>query len=365
MLIHDFKFDRASSEAFLAFRRELHRDDVGLTHGGAELAAFLPEFAFHRRPGNDHRNFVARFDGRIVGHVSASVSAERRDRDGTPVGALGYFECVDDPSLPGALLGAAIGWLRDAHAIKRVWGPLNFDIWHGYRFMTSGFDEAPFLGEPRNKTYYPRAFERFGFFVRHEWSTIEIVGREELAALAAVSQHRHRDALAAGYSFRALDADCADDRRSLYDLEIAAFRQFLCYTPLPQSVFEAQFSAYTNRLSPRFFHLGFDPRGEAVAFAVAFPHQLGGLPVSSREAGAPSDPSGRAVLYMVGVAPAEAVAQRGLGRAILHFTLRRLLEAGVDRLIVALITDETVRKSVFGDGTGQSRRTYALYELNN
>jgi hypothetical protein len=39
-------------------------------------------------------------------------------------------------------LDAARDWLRDQHGLRRIWGPMNFDIWHSYRFMTRGFDQA-------------------------------------------------------------------------------------------------------------------------------------------------------------------------------------------------------------------------------
>jgi hypothetical protein len=53
------------------------------------------------------------------------------------------------------LLEHAIEWLREKHDLQRIWAPVNFDIWHGYRLMTRGFEEKTFYGEPYNKIYYP------------------------------------------------------------------------------------------------------------------------------------------------------------------------------------------------------------------
>jgi hypothetical protein len=83
------------------------------------------------------------------------VNAAIRDEDGTAVGLIGFFECVEDPVVATVLLDAARDWLREEHGLQRIWGPMNFDIWHSYRFMTRGFDQVPFYGEPDNKACYP------------------------------------------------------------------------------------------------------------------------------------------------------------------------------------------------------------------
>ena len=71
------------------------------------------------------------------------------------------------------MIGAATRWLRDRHAVRRILGPINFDVWHGYRFMTRGFAEQRFLGEPYNPPYYPELFERCGFVPRQRWNSYE------------------------------------------------------------------------------------------------------------------------------------------------------------------------------------------------
>lgn len=375
MHVQSFKFDSALSEAFLAFREELYRAEsiCPAAQRSVTMATFAPDFGFHQQQGNDHRNFIAWSNGRVVGHLTASTSPDRRDRDGTPVGAIGHLECIDDPLVSERLLDAARRWFRDERGITRIWGPLNFDIWHGYRIMTSGFGEAPFLGEPRNKPYYPSMFERAGFSVRHEWCSIEIAGRDDLEALATRSEYRYRQALSSGYRFRPIDAECVDERRRLYDLEMASFRGLLGYVPLSFSDFEAQFSAYARLISLRYFFLAVDPRGNPAGFSVAYPDRNDGVRLPWKEHGLVAwlrrvwprqrGPE-RAVLYMIGVVPAESTTGRGLGRAIFYFTIRKLLDGGYNRILAALITNEGVGQAFFGDRMQRNRRTYALYQMN-
>ena len=86
------------------------------------------------------RQFVAFQDNLPAARCAAAVNP-RMDLDGARVGTIGFFESVNDPDLAGSLLERALGWLRDQR-VTRVYGPMNFSIWGGYRFKRPRADSG-------------------------------------------------------------------------------------------------------------------------------------------------------------------------------------------------------------------------------
>jgi hypothetical protein len=210
MAIKSFTFDPELTHAFARFGYELYRDDPDwIPLQRDELHSQLaPEFPFYRKAGNSHRHFLATVGRRIVGRISAFVNSDLRDRDGTPAAAIGFFESVEDNAIARGLFDSAAGWLRAEHGIRRIWGPMNFDIWHGYRLMTRGFGQKSFYGEPYNKVYYPALFERYGFARRQYWHSVELTGQGPLEKMIAPGAARYDKLIEQGYRFERFNAPC-------------------------------------------------------------------------------------------------------------------------------------------------------------
>ena len=109
MELKPFDFDPALAAAFLRFGFEHYAGDRGwIPPNKAMLSAQLaPGFGFYRKAGNHHRHFLCTSGSKLLGRVSAFVNADLRDRDGTGVGAVGLFECVEDEAVGRELLDAA------------------------------------------------------------------------------------------------------------------------------------------------------------------------------------------------------------------------------------------------------------------
>ena len=117
--------------------------------------------------------FLCEADGRIAGRIAALVNPRLLDSGGRALGQLGYFECVDEPEVASALIGAGIDWLQ-AQQLHQVVAPMNGGAHRAHRFLTRGFDQAPFLFEPRNPPYYPALFERCGFEPISRWFSYDL-----------------------------------------------------------------------------------------------------------------------------------------------------------------------------------------------
>jgi len=376
MAVTSFQFDRRLSRAFLDFGYDLYRDDphwIPPLRRGLE-AQLAPDFAFYRQPANHHIHLLARSGSQVVGRASAMLNHALRDGDGEAVGTIGFFECVDDYRVAEDLLGAAASWLADQRGIRRLWGPMNFDIWHGYRMMTRGFDQSLFYGEPYNKPYYPAFFERFGLRARQHWHSLEVVGRPPLDDLTTPKAERHQQLIEAGYSFRGLDASQLEQElETLRVVLTQSFGRFLGFTPISTEDFAALFTPSRRAIEPPLFTFAYDESGTLAGFAVAFldlseplramcgqSHLLAKLRFLSRRGG-----SQRILFYLGGVTPEEAKRHSGLGRALFYHIMRQILDRGCEEVVFALMAKGNPVRGFLGGLAGQAQRQYTLYELKS
>ena len=374
MAIQSFEFDAERSAAFAAFRDELYRDDRNwvVSPRPAFLNQFAPEFWFYRRPGNRHRHFVATANGKIAGHVAALVNADLRDTDGTSVGSLGFFECVDDYAAAAELLGHATDWLAREHHLQRIWAPVNFDIWHGYRLMIRGFAAQTFFGEPYNKSYYPEFFSRFGFSVKKTWDTLERQGHATLEKMVARFEPRYRRLIDEKYRFISIDVSAISDLRQLHSVLVRSYSVLLGATPFEFASFERLLGQYLQAFAARFVNLVYDPGGSVAAFGVAYPDYSDVLRSQGNQTGQSSKrplasqrgATDRAILYMIGATPEEVQRRHGLGSAIYYHTMQQILAAGYQDVLIAIVADDSGARGLLGAEMRSVQRSYALYELS-
>jgi hypothetical protein len=375
MAIESFEFDAAKSAAFATFREELYRGDRNwIAASRAEfLGQFAPQFSFYRRADNRHRHFIAAANGKIAGHVSAFVSGKVKDHEGLPVGSLGFFECVDDYAIAEELLEQAIAWLRNENGLRRIWAPVNFDIWHGYRLMTRGFAEKTFYGEPYNKTYYPEFFARSGFAVKKTWDSLERSGRFTLENMIARFEPRYQTLVDEHYQFKAVDVSQTDDLQKLHRVLIRSYHGMLgAAAPFEFGDFERLLGQYLRTMEARFVNLVYDPGGNVAGFGVAYPDYSDRLPAPPSDLNQPNisrsrfqrRKTDRAVLYMIGATPEEVARRHGLGSALHYHIMRQILSAGFQTVVFAIIADDSGARGLLGDEMRSVQRTYSLYELN-
>ena len=374
MRVTSFRFEPDLVGEFAEFGRTVYLDDPRrIPPFRRTLARQLsPAYPFYNRPGNDHRHFLVHRGSEVVGRASALVNAAMRDQDGTPVGLVGFFECVQDPVVANVLLDAACGWLRAEHGLQRIWGPVNFDIWHNYRFMTRGFDEEPFFGEPTNKPWYPEYFAGYGFRCRQTWNTIEIRGRSQLEALVAHGRAPCEAALERGYRFVSGEHwDRRGDMPLLHHLVSRAFEDFLGFTPIAFEDFDRLYRRQWTMLAKPMSFFMFDPDKRPMGFAVTFYELSAAIramrgrenPVSQARFMIGRRHVQRLNLFAAGGIPEALGTGAGLGRAGLFYVVDEALQNGFDDVIFALMaTDKRVQR-LFSRDVPEAQREYALYEL--
>jgi hypothetical protein len=368
-----FAFNPRLADSFIRFGYELYRaDNRWIPPFRDEIARQMsPAFSFYLRPGNACRHFLATTGSRVVGRISAMVNKDMKDDRGAAPGLLGFFECVEDVRVARDLIDAARAWLREEHGVTTILGPMNFDIWHGYRFMTRGFDLDPFLGEPYNMPYYPDFFEAAGFVRRGRWHSVEVRGRALIESLIRRGSESREQLRERGYRFEGFDIRRFEpEMLRLHGLITRSFGGFPDFSPMPPAEFVRLFSSSRPALRPGFVLFVDDENGEPAGFAVAL-LELSDSVLSMRGRTnlfsrlkfiARRRRVRRVNFYAGGLTPEERAKKRGLGRAIFHHILRRILDEGFEDMLVTLISENNKSNGFLGPLAGDYGREYALYE---
>lgn len=105
--------------------------------------------------------FLARRQGVPVGRIAAIWNRTHCETHGEPVGFFGFFECVEDGDVAGALLHVARDWLR-GRGLRRVRGPVNFSTNDECGLLVEGYGRPPVLMMPYNPPYYAGLLEGAG-----------------------------------------------------------------------------------------------------------------------------------------------------------------------------------------------------------
>jgi hypothetical protein len=368
-----FSFEAEPSARFLELGYEVRRDDAGRVPPlRQELAAQLsPDFPFYTRPGNAHRRFLALAGGKAVARVMATVDRAAQSDDGMVEGAVGFFESFPDAAAAEDVLLGAVEWLRSEHGVRRVRGPLNFDIWHGYRLMVRGFERERFFGEPSNPSYYPDLFERSGFEVCRRWSSFELPGSLPPSGLSAPGDLSWRDFVARGYRFEAFGCRPFDESVGLlHQVLVQSFSTFPGFTPITLSEFRGLMALAPHAVHPRCSLFVYDESGALAGFATVFIDLAEAVRAMNGSTSWASRlrlrwrrrRAKRLLLHLGGITPVEAARHTGLARAAFHHVLARVRAERCDTVVASLIARGNPVRRLYGAHAKDAAREYALYE---
>jgi len=105
--------------------------------------------------------FLAWKNGEVVGRIAAIIDRNHIAVHREQAGFFGFFECLPDPEIADALLGAASNWLK-ARDIGIMRGPMNPSVNDECGFLLEGFDSPPMIMMPYTPAYYLDYMERYG-----------------------------------------------------------------------------------------------------------------------------------------------------------------------------------------------------------
>lgn len=108
------------------------------------------------------RFWLALRDGRPVGRITAQIDALHLKQHNDDSGHFGFIEGEDDPAVFAALLREAEDWLR-AEGMKRVLGPVSFQMWDEPGLLVEGFDKPPNIFMGHAWPYYQNRIVEQGY----------------------------------------------------------------------------------------------------------------------------------------------------------------------------------------------------------
>jgi ribosomal protein S18 acetylase RimI-like enzyme len=111
--------------------------------------------------------------GRIIAHYDNNYNLLKHKKRG----AVGFFECVDDPAVSAALFDTARNWLAQ-QGMDEMAGPLNFTAYDSSGLLLDGYDMSPSLETPYNPPYYRQHFEAYGFRKTIDWYAYRMSGEQ-------------------------------------------------------------------------------------------------------------------------------------------------------------------------------------------
>lgn len=107
------------------------------------------------------RYFIARRNGKTAGRIASCVNAQHNELHAEKTGFFGFFDCVNDNDIAGALFDAAAGSLRE-EGMQVMRGPMSFSTNEECGSLIEGFGEPPMIMMPYNPFYYNTLFENYG-----------------------------------------------------------------------------------------------------------------------------------------------------------------------------------------------------------
>ncbi|KAA3645927.1 MAG: hypothetical protein DWP98_10735 [Bacteroidetes bacterium] len=131
-------------------------------------------------------------DGKIIGRIAAFINTKANKKTNTPMGGIGFFECINNEKAAFELFDFAKKWLADK-GMQGMDGPINFgekDKFWG--LITQNFKYPPYYNQNYNPEYYVPFFENYGFKIFYEQYIYHRSTTDELIPLLKEKSERIR-----------------------------------------------------------------------------------------------------------------------------------------------------------------------------
>jgi GNAT superfamily N-acetyltransferase len=213
--------------------------------------------------------FIALQNEHPVGRIVAAINQRLIDREGSPIGLFGYFECIPEREIAQALLDAAAQWLKE-QGIQRVRGPIDLSTHNSCLFLVDGFDSPPLIMMPYNPPYYPEFLEQMGWTKAKDAYAYDFPLNHELAQSFEKGYHI---ALRSGVTFRPIRTKgegFTEDCEKIYHLFNRAFAANWSSTPRTLEEFMEEAKSLQTLVDPDVFPVA-EYEGEMIGFWMGLP----------------------------------------------------------------------------------------------
>ena len=255
----------------LPWQLEAYRDDPNWVPPLLDELKKVLDRSSH--PYHEHAEsayFIARRNGRVVGRVTASINHLSNEFHGEKVGTFGFFECINDVDVAGALLETASEWIA-ARGMASVQGPFSFstnDEFTSPGILIEGFDTPPVIMMSHNPPYYQQLVESAGFEKIRDLYSYWVDMTDAADRLVRASERVMRSS---GVKLRTLDMKDLDNEveriKSIYN---SAWERNWGFVPMTDAEIDHMAEAMKPIINPRLCIMA-ELEGEPVGFALQLP----------------------------------------------------------------------------------------------
>lgn len=212
--------------------------------------------------------FLAYLGGRPAGRLSAHINRAYDRHHEAHTGFFGFFECLPEPAVAQALIGAAAEWLS-RRGKTRVVGPLNFSVYDEMGLLVEGFDSLPAIFQTHNPPYYVDLLTGLGFAKVMDWLALRITERQ--VDQAALERLMHKIMDGQPLVLRTLQRGELQRRAAeVYELFNEAWEPNWGHVPLSRGQFDNLFHELRPLIRPELCNLVLDG-DRLVAFSITVP----------------------------------------------------------------------------------------------
>ncbi len=223
---------------------------------------------FFQTPGNRLALYLARKDGQWVGRIAAIRNEVHLEANQDDAGFFGFFECIDDVEVAGALLARAETWLKE-QGLKVVRGPANLNIQEEAGLCLDSFDMQPMAGMTHTPPYYISLLEAAAYAKARDLLVFCLPASEakydQLARIAVAAERR------TGITVRCLNMNRLDDEALFLALVFKdSWRDNWGAVPIRAPDFKKAYEHYRMFLIPELIFLA-EVDGEPAGAFIAMP----------------------------------------------------------------------------------------------
>lgn len=262
---------RRDRRQFVDFAWELYRGDANwvppLRANQAQLLGYR-RHPFHENA--EVQTFLARRNGQVCGRVTAILNHMHNRYYSEKRGFFGFFECIEDQQVAGALFDAVRGWFAE-RGIRAIRGPANPSMNYECGLLIQGFDSMPTFMMTYNPPYYAKLIEGCGFSKSHDLLAYEGEAgqlpeiEERLGSLKRQAEER------SGTTYRSLNRKrFIKDVELFLDLYNRSFVTMWGFVPMSDKEIRHTANSLRRLLIPELFLFAM-AEGRAVGVVLALP----------------------------------------------------------------------------------------------
>lgn len=241
----------------------------------ARPGVYTPEFLAALLSGNlplakglSTQAFVAIAEGVPVGRVVMQIDPRFPEK---MVCQFGFFSCVHDSRVAHQLTLAMTAWARRL-GMRCIDGPIDINIFLGYRTQSSGFATVPFTGEPRSPAHHRALLEESGFSPIHLYRSFDFDRSAMEQAHECLKKKIVQHAVdLEGYQITAYNSrDLSAEVKMLFPLVMEVFRNNYGAVQLSEDEFVSLYGQVASMIHVEASAKVFKD-GELVGFSLVYP----------------------------------------------------------------------------------------------